>query len=127
MLNELDDAYDACESTTPFAGGRWTRAKYRDFVVNALRKASVKWPVIQDTLVASRMPISGALMVEHPRTTWQYQCASCDNWFVRKEVEVDHIVAVGDILEDANGYIARMFCEEDGLQVLCKPCHKLKK
>ena len=68
---------------TPFAGGRWTRAKYTSFITNALRRAHQNWPVKQDVLVAARTPIAGLLMAEHPRKVWQYQCASCDVWFVR--------------------------------------------
>jgi len=41
-----------------------------------------------------------------------------------KKPEVDHIEPVGSGSWD--GIIERMFCEADGLMVLCKECHKAK-
>ena len=108
---------------TPFAGGRWTLARYRSFIVSGLRRASMRWPVKADVLEAARRPAQG----RSKQTKWEYQCAGCHDWFLRKDVQVDHKQPCGDILEDAAGYLGRMFCESDGLQVLCKPCHQLKK
>jgi hypothetical protein len=42
---------------------------------------------------------------------------------------VDHISPVVDPKKGFvswDVYITRMFCEIDGLQVMCKPCHKIK-
>lgn len=58
-----------------------------------------------------------------------YKCAACQKLFPNKEVRVDHILPVVD---PATGfttwddYIDRMFCGPEGLQILCKPCHKIK-
>ena len=48
--------------------------------------------------------------------------------FTNKEVEVDHIVPAGSLktFDDLPEFVERMFCEADGFQVLCKPCHQLK-
>jgi hypothetical protein len=37
---------------------------------------------------------------------------------------VDHIERVGSVLEA--GYLERLFCHPDGLQVLCTTCHDRK-
>jgi hypothetical protein len=37
---------------------------------------------------------------------------------------VDHIERVGSVLEP--GYLERLFCHPDGLQVLCQTCHDRK-
>jgi hypothetical protein len=53
----------------------------------------------------------------------------CKKWFKDKEVEVDHIVACGSLKEysDLPGFIQRLFCEPEDLQILCKDvCHKKK-
>ena len=62
------------------------------------------------------------------------QCVSCKLKFYYKDLEVDPIVPVGPTpgsrMADENTnwdtLIARMFCPVDGLQVLCKNCHKAK-
>ena len=115
------------EVDKPYAGGRWTLARYRAFVVSGLRQASLMWPARSDALKAARRPNSEIGKVARPRCIWQYQCQECEKWFFRDEVQAHHIEPCGDILLDASGYIGRMFCEEDGFHVVCKPCHKLKK
>lgn len=51
-----------------------------------------------------------------------WQCEKCR--VPTKKPEVDHIEPVGSGSWD--GIIERMFCEADGLMVLCKECHKAK-
>lgn len=42
-------------------------------------------------------------------------------------VFVDHIIPVGGPTQGGwDGVIERLFCEAEGLQVLCKECHDLK-
>lgn len=62
------------------------------------------------------------------RLKWEYQCAQCEEWMARKHVKVDHIKPAGRLrdYEDLPGFVARLFCEVDGLQVLCKECHDAK-
>jgi hypothetical protein len=58
-----------------------------------------------------------------------YKCADCKGNFPAASVVVDHIDPVVDTMTgfvDWDTYIERMYCEADGLQVLCKPCHKEK-
>jgi hypothetical protein len=55
----------------------------------------------------------------------QYRCAECENIFRRKDIDVDHIDAVGRF-KDFDTYIERLFCDSNKLAILCKTCHKLK-
>jgi 5-methylcytosine-specific restriction endonuclease McrA len=55
----------------------------------------------------------------------KYLCAVCNDIFARKQIQVDHIIAVGRFI-DFNTYIERLFCESSGLRVLCIDCHKKK-
>jgi hypothetical protein len=55
----------------------------------------------------------------------QYKCAKCGEIYRRKEIEVDHITAVGRF-KDFDTYIERLFCDSNKLAVLCKSCHKEK-
>lgn len=44
---------------------------------------------------------------------------------MQKDVQVDHIIPAGSLqsTDDLKGFVERLFCSIDGLQVLCKPCH----
>lgn len=61
----------------------------------------------------------------------RYQCAECKFLFRDKEIDVDHIVPCGPTPGSRNAkngetwdqFIARLFCEKDGLRILCKGCH----
>jgi 5-methylcytosine-specific restriction endonuclease McrA len=45
-----------------------------------------------------------------------------------KETQVDHIVPAGKLssYKDIAGFCKRLFCEADGMQVLCVDCHQKK-
>lgn len=55
----------------------------------------------------------------------KYRCASCEKIHRRKDIQVDHRIPVGRFT-GFDTYIERLFCNVDGLDVLCKGCHKLK-
>ena len=58
-----------------------------------------------------------------------YRCVTCEGVFIAADVQVDHINPVVDPKKGFvswDVYITRMFCEIEGLQVMCKPCHKEK-
>jgi 5-methylcytosine-specific restriction endonuclease McrA len=89
----------------------------RAFVLNALRRASYRYPPRYETMKEARI-----------ERGW-YQCAKCLKPARRKEVQIDHIKPVLDPATgfvDYNTYIERLFCEKSNLQLLCKPCHKEK-
>ena len=60
--------------------------------------------------------------------TYEYKCNKCKKWFKSTEVQVDHIESAGTLTEYSHlpGFVKRLFCEADNLQVLCKPCHANK-
>lgn len=75
------------------------------------------WPPRKDAISAARLERG------------IYKCASCEGRFGPKEIQLDHIIPVVDEetgFIDWNTYIDRLFCEEAGFQVLCKPCHEAK-
>jgi 5-methylcytosine-specific restriction endonuclease McrA len=105
----------------------WTEAKYKSFIKGNLRRATQKWAPIQVVLKEARV------------ARGLYLCAGCKEHVPNttkdetgrrvKNVHVDHIFpiidpAVGWVSWDST--IERMFCEKDGLQVLCNACHKMK-
>lgn len=105
-------------------GGEWTEARYRGFIKSALRSASQRWPpkykVLNDAYVGKRINVSTGRMAKH------FKCNYCHESFPQKEVEVNHItpVVLTSGFDSWDGVIDRLFCEADGLEVLCKTCHK---
>lgn len=108
-------------------GGDWTEARFRSFIISALRAASRRWPVKWKVMKGA---LAGTMV--NPQTgkkVQQYRCAMCRNLFPAGNMVVDHIEPVVDTMQgfvDWNTYIERMFCEADGLQPLCKGCHDVK-
>ena len=47
---------------------------------------------------------------------------------MEKEIQIDHIVDAGTLTcsNDLPGFVDRLFCEVEGFQTLCKPCHQVK-
>jgi 5-methylcytosine-specific restriction endonuclease McrA len=107
--------------------GNWTEARYRTFVRSALRAAFRKWPpkfaVLKSATTERKTnPKSGKLAMH-------YRCAVCSLDFPAKDVQVDHIkpiVSVSAGFKTWDDFIDKLFCEAKNLQVLCKPCHKVK-
>lgn len=93
------------------------RLSKAQFVKNALRRASYKWPPRTESLRKARVGRG------------DYLCNLCKKIFKRKEVQVDHIIPVIDPLTGFNGfdeYVERLLCDEDNFQVICISCHKTK-
>lgn len=89
----------------------------KQFVINNLRKASYKWG-----------PKNAAKnKVKLARN--QYVCKHCSKVFPNKEIQIDHVMPIIDPTVGWQGfdvYIERLFCDEDGFQVLCLTCHDKK-
>ena len=105
------------------AGKTWTEAKYWQFIRSALRQATMKYPVIQNFKKKGRRSVTGK------RHKYEYKCAECGKWFKDKEISVDHRIPAGSLktYDDLPGFVERLFCEEDNLQILCKDkCHQAK-
>jgi 5-methylcytosine-specific restriction endonuclease McrA len=105
------------------SGGQWTEARFRSFVTSALRGAFRRWQPKYTTLKAAcvgvrKNPLSG-------RDAKHYLCVACGDSYPQKNVQVDHKEPIGPTTT-WDEFIEKLFCEADNLQVLCKPCHKIK-
>jgi 5-methylcytosine-specific restriction endonuclease McrA len=103
---------------------KWTTAAYWSFVRSGLRAKFTRWPPKYEVIRAAKRE----LKVKVGNQKFEYQCAECLDWFKQKETEVDHIVACGSLktFSDLAGFVERMFCSQEHLQVVCKVCHKAK-
>lgn len=100
----------------------YTESEFWSFIRSALRQKSRWWKPIQKCKEKARRNNKS----ENKRLKYEYQCAMCKDWFPDKQIEVDHITPAGSLTcgEDLQPFVERLFCEEDGLRVLCKSCHQ---
>ena len=104
--------------------GTMTNAMFWSFIRSALRNKSRWWKPITQCRISSRRPYKGT----NKRQKFEYQCNQCKNWFPDKQIAVDHKIPAGSLNsgDDLKGFVERLFCEEEHLQVLCIGCHDVK-
>jgi len=87
-----------------------------NFVKNALRIATYKWPYFSKALARQRLERG------------LYQCESCKGAFGPKQINRDHIEPVVAVTgwSGWTDYINRLFVKSDGIQILCISCHENK-
>ncbi|MNX05478.1 hypothetical protein D3C86_350920 [compost metagenome] len=112
-------------SERKYNNGEWTEARFNSFVKSGLRSTSQRWP--PKYRVLSRACVGQKINPKSGRLAKHYVCASCRFEFVAKDVEVNHILPVIPTsgFDSWDATIERLFCEESGLECLCKPCHRL--
>mgnify|MGYP001795965826 CR=1 FL=1 len=107
------------------ASGTLSESAFWGMIRSALRQKSRWWLPVKEAKESARRPYVGT----NKRMKWEYKCAKCNKWFPDKEVEVDHIIEAGSLRNgnDLKDFIERLFCEKEGLQILCKEvCHREK-
>ena len=64
----------------------------------------------------------------HRMTKKAAQCVFCLNWFAKSKLEVDHIVGESSLTSvlEVVSYLDHLQCSPDNMQLVCKPCHKIK-
>jgi len=111
-----------------------TTARYWQFIRSGLRQGAKYWPPKREAMTdACRVVETGGVYQSgakkgQVRIAKRWACAHCDALFAATGVEVDHLVPAGSLRsdEDLVPFVNRLFCAKDGLQVLCKSCHKTK-
>ena len=101
-----------------------TESAFWSFIRSGLRQKSRWWKPITECKMKARRPYKGP----NKRQKFEYLCNSCKTWFPDKQINVDHIVGAGSLNcgQDLPGFVDRLFCEQDNLQVLCTTCHDHK-
>lgn len=105
-------------------GGLYTEAGFTSFIRSALRRASSRWKPRTDVLKEARVEKG------------KYLCNGCkqivpvttvnEKGKRVKNVEVNHKIPVSlpGSWDSWDGFISRLFVEQEGLEVLCSECHK---
>lgn len=109
------------------ASGTMTEAGYRGFVRSMLRKGSMRWKPKNEVKKKARHHVK--LPGKTARLVFHVTCAECNDLVPETESAVDHILPIVDPaigFESWDKFIENLYCEEEGLQVLCNPCHHKK-
>lgn len=102
-----------------------TESEHMGKIRSALRRISRFWKPANAALDLVHRPYNGP----NKRLKHEYICKTCNCWFPRKFVEINHIVPCGTLrsYEDVPSFLERLFCEDvKGYTVLCKECHKIE-
>lgn len=104
----------------------WSDARFNSFIKSMLRRGSMRW--LPKSLCKREARHYEKLSNEKGRLVFHSKCASCHKIYPETTCAVDHINSV----VPASGFVSwdetitRMFCEVEGLQVLCSGCHAIK-
>jgi len=102
-----------------------TESEYFSRIRSGLRKSFQYWkPMLVALENASRKYIG-----ENKRIKKEYQCASCGEWFIRKDVQIDHIIPCGSLrnFDDIVPFIKNLTQEDpSSYAVLCRADHQNK-
>lgn len=101
-----------------------TESAFWSMIRSALRQKSRWWPPVKLAKQRARRIYHGL----NKRQKYEYQCNDCKRWFIEKDISVDHIIPCGSLTcaDDLPVFVEKMFCEVEGLQVLCGDCHSKK-
>lgn len=103
--------------------GLWTESQFWQSIRSTLRRKSmISWKPISDVRNAARIPYTGT----NRRQKYSYICSECNIPHSGKEISVHHIEECGSLscAADLPGFVERLFCEKEGLRVLCDKCHE---
>jgi hypothetical protein len=104
------------------AGGEFSEARFWGFIRSGLRQMSQRWPpTVRLIWLEGRRAYKGP----NARQKWEYKCDHCEKWWMRKEMEADHIIPCGSMRswEELPIFAERLLCETSGLRRLCNGCH----
>lgn len=111
---------------------KWTVARFNSFIKSALRSASNKWPPKYEVKKEARVERGIYRCAGYGRKAHNVPASLPRKKGSKRRINnvlVDHIQPV---IDPEKGFISwddvieRMFCEKEGLQVLCHECHKNK-
>lgn len=101
----------------------------KTWLVPRLRRISIYWRGRNEAYHDARSEVNvGKFKNGKPKKKVLFECAHCNDFFDRKEVQADHIEDIAHVNGFTNweDYITKLFCEKDGFQILCLDCHFMK-
>lgn len=101
-----------------------TDAMFFQWLRQILRRASMYWKPIAQARKEAQVPYKGP----NKRRKYSYVCADCHGEFAANKVTVHHKDECGQLnsFADLAIFAEKLFCEKDGLVVLCSKCHDIR-
>jgi len=100
--------------------------KTQQRIQNRLRELSIQTPEYSQALKDCKvLKFVGKYKNGKDKFRVHHTCAFCAKDYLREEVQVDHIIEVGQF-DCWENWIERLFCESWGFQILCTRCHLAK-
>ena len=112
--------------------GQWTEARYHSFIKGALRAASGRWPPKWAVKRAACVERGVYLCAGYKRRAHKVKASLPPAPGRKRRINNTQIDHINPVIDPRVGFlnwdtvIKRLFCEADGLQVLCHECHKQK-
>lgn len=108
----------------PRNGGQWTEARFRSFIMSALRRA--QWPVKYAAI--KKAYVKDGINPQTGRPCKLHLCPDCKQLHPQSFMQADHIHPVVPVtgFDSWDGVIGRLYCEIDGYRAICRTCHKAK-
>lgn len=111
--------------------GNWTKARFQSFIKSALRAATLKWPPKFNVKKQARKERGIYLCAGYNRDEHLVPASLPPPDGKKRRIDnaiVDHIIPVvpPEGIRTWDEVIDRMFCNTDGLQLLCHECHTNK-
>ena len=104
-----------------YGDGWYTESAFFAMIRSALRRKSMYWKSIQIAKKRAQIPYTGT----NKRRKYAYICEHCGKETIGSDIAVHHKVECGSLnsFNDLPGFVERLFCNSDGLEVICKACH----
>ena len=107
-----------------------SESAFHSFIKSILRKASMRWGPVNRIKAQSRIERGFYKCAQCGATVPATAVVTLKNGKVKrvKNIAVDHISPIVPVtgFDSWDGVIDRLFCNEDGLQLLCRSCHEEK-
>lgn len=105
--------------------GTMSEYAFWSMIRSALRRKSMtSWKPIQVVREKAKIPYVGS----NKRMKYSYLCSNCKKPYSGRQIAVHHLKECGSLTcyNDLPGFVERLFCEEEGLVLLCDKCHNLE-
>lgn len=112
-----------------FSDGDWTQARFNSFIKSGLRALTHRWAPKNRVRTKARIKRGWYLCQGVGRSPHEVPVSIKNNKGKRvNNIQIDHIKPIIPItgFTTWDDVIRRLFCDSEGLQLLCLECHKLK-
>ena len=98
-----------------------TEAAFFQWLRQILRKSSIHWKPIAQARKDAQVVYRGT----NKRRRFSYVCSVCRKEFAGTDIRVHHKSECGTLksFDDLPLFCERLFCEKEGLAVVCNSCH----